>query len=155
MKVADFMTKEVITLTLDHTVEDAARLMLDKDISVIPIVDSKTRLVGIFTEGDFIGKNANIPHALASIKKVLGQISYSESIETLFQRSKGLALKKVMTESPKTIAPDCTLTDAVELMGRQHLKRIPVVENNELIGIITRRDIIKAFTMIEGPELRV
>lgn len=149
MNVSEFMTKEVISLAEDRTVEEAARLMMEKNISALPIVDSTNKLVGILTESDFIGRDADIPHALASLKRVLGQVFYSGNIESLFNESKNKPLKAVMTELPKTIGPDNTLSDAVNMMTRHDLKRIPVVQNKILVGIITRHDIVKAFTLMD------
>lgn len=154
MNVSEFMTKEVISLTEDRTVEEAARLMMDKNIGALPIVDSQKKLVGIITESDFIGRDADIPHALASLKRVLGQVFYSGNIETLFNESRSKTLRAVMTELPKTISPENTLSDAVNMMTRHELKRIPVVQKGILVGIITRHDIVKAFTLLDKDSLR-
>lgn len=149
MKVSDFMTKNVVSMTPDKTVEEAAALMLEKKFSVLPIVDSNNNLVGIITESDFVGKEAHIPHALASIKRLLGQLFYFDDIETIFANAKKMPLVKVMSKRPKTVTPEHTLTEVVDMMIRHHLKRIPVVENDQLIGIITRKDILKAFNMVK------
>ncbi len=150
MKASEFMTKEVISLTPDKTVEDAAKLMLKKNISIVPIVDSTSHLVGVVTESDFIGKNADIPHALASIKRLLGQIFYHDGVEQIFQNAKKMALEKVMSNNPKFASPDDSLDKIVDQMGRFNLKRIPVVKDGKLVGVITRHDIIRAFTMLNG-----
>lgn len=149
MKVSEFMTKDVISLTADHTVEEAAKLMLEKNISVIPITDSAANLIGIITESDFIGRDAHIPHALAAIKRLLGQIFYDRGVENIFQKAKTMPLEKVMTTNPKTVDSDYTLDDVINMMITYKLKRIPVVQNGKLVGIITRHDILKAFTLIE------
>lgn len=149
MKVSEFMTKNVIFLNPTQTVEEAAQLMLKEEISVLPIVDAKSHLVGIITESDFVGKEANIPHALASIKRLLGQVFYFDDIETLFLKAKTMPVEQMMTKSPKTVTPDYSLTDVVNLMIRHNLKRIPVVEDEKLVGIITRQDIMRAFTMVK------
>jgi CBS domain-containing protein len=150
VKASEFMTKEVISLTPDKTVEDAAKLMLKKNISIVPIVDSTSHLVGVVTESDFIGKNADIPHALASIKRLLGQIFYHDGVEQIFQNAKKMALEKVMSNNPKFASPDDSLDKIVDQMGRFNLKRIPVVKDGKLVGVITRHDIIRAFTMLNG-----
>jgi CBS domain-containing protein len=149
MKVYEFMTKDVISLKFNQTVEDAAQLMLEKNISALPIVDSESNLVGIITESDFVGKKANIPHALASIKRLLGQNFYLDDIESLFAKAKKSSIEEVMTRHPKTVSPDFSLTDVVNMMIRLNLKRIPVVQDKKLVGIITRQDIMKAFIMVK------
>ncbi len=152
MKASEFMTKDVITLTPDRTVQDAASLMLEKNISVLPVVDSTSHLVGIITESDFIGKNANIPHALASIKRLLGQIFYHDGVEQIFKNAKTMALEEVMSHHPKVVSPDDSLNDVVDMMGKYNLKRVPVVKEGKLVGMITRHDILKAFTMLHGSK---
>lgn len=152
MIASEFMTGNVHSLTQDRTVMDAAKLMLEKNISNIPIVDENFRLVGIITESDFIGKDAHIPHALASIKRVLGQIFYNNGVEDVFNKVKSLPLEKVMTRTPHTVSPDHTLSDVVYLMNSHHLKRIPVVKDHKLVGIITRHDIIRAFTLLSSTD---
>lgn len=149
MKVSEFMTKNVIFLNPTQTVEEAAQIMLKEEISVLPIVDDKSHLVGIITESDFVGKEANIPHALASIKRLLGQVFYFDDIETLFLKAKTMPVEQVMTKSPRTVTPDYSLTDVVNLMIRHNLKRIPVIEDEKLVGIITRKDIMRAFTLVK------
>lgn len=149
MKAYEFMTKEVITLTPDKTVQDAATIMLEKNISVIPVVDSTSNLVGIITESDFIGKKAEIPHALASFKRLLGHIFYHEGVEDIFKEAKTMVLEKVMSRYPKTIHPNDNLNDVVDKMSKYNLKRVPVVEDGKLVGIITRHDILRAFIMLQ------
>lgn len=145
MKASEFMTKDVFSLTTDKTVQDAATLMLEHNISVIPVVDSAKNLVGIITESDFIGKDAHIPHALASIKRLLGQIFYHEGVEEIFMRAKNMVLENVMSRYPKTVSPDQSLNDVVDMMGKYNLKRVPVAQQGKLVGIITRHDILRAF----------
>jgi CBS domain-containing protein len=143
------MTKNVIFLNPTQTVEEAAQLMLKKDISALPIVDSNSHLIGIITESDFVGKEANIPHALASIKRLLGQVFYFDEVESLFLKAKTMPVENIMTKFPKTVTPDFSLTDVVNIMIRHNLKRIPVVEDEKLVGIITRKDIMRAFTLVK------
>ena len=72
MKANDFMTKSVISCKQTQTVEEAASLMSDKGFSVMPVVDDAGKLVGILTESDFVGKDANVPRAMVSMKRLLG-----------------------------------------------------------------------------------
>lgn len=148
MIVSQFMTTNIFSLAADKTIQDAAELMIGKDISAVPIVDSTSNLVGIITESDFIGKNANIPHALASIKRLLGQLFYHEGVEEIFKKAKTMRLEEVMTRNPKTITPYQSLNDVVDMMSKYNLKRVPVAEGTKLVGMVTRHDILKAFMMI-------
>lgn len=145
MQVSEFMTKNVISCKESNTVEEAAKLMCENGFSVMPVVSEDNELVGILTQSDFIGKDANIPHALASIKSMFGQNFYFGDIENIYKESKVQKLSEVMTQNVKTIRADQTLSDVVTLMSHDKLKRIPVVDGKKLIGIITRKDLLKAY----------
>ena len=145
MKVNEFMTKNVISCHQDQTVEEAAKIMAEKGFSVMPVVDNEKNLVGILTESDFVGKNANIPHALASIKELFGQIFYFNDVEPIYKKAKKRKLSEVMTKKPMTLNPDSSLSTVVDLMNSKGLKRIPIVNENKIVGIVTRKDLLKAF----------
>lgn len=149
MKVSEFMIKNVYFLNQDQTILEAAELMMKQNISALPIVDSNQHLVGIITESDFIGKDAHIPHALASIKRLLGEILYMDGTEEIFQRAKNKPLKKVMSKNIRTIGPDYSLDEVINMMNKYKLKRIPVVQDEKLVGIVTRHEVVRAFTMIK------
>ncbi|MDY0359839.1 MAG: CBS domain-containing protein [Desulforegulaceae bacterium] len=149
MKISEFMTTDVISCFADTKLKEAAQLMIEKGLSVLPVVDSENRLKGILTESDFVGKEVEIPHALASVKMLFGQTHYQGNIEEVYKKAKDQPLEKVMTKNPVTISPDQTLTNLVELMSSRDLKRVPVVQDKKLVGIVTRKDLIKAFAMVD------
>jgi CBS domain-containing protein len=148
MKVSEFMTTNVVSCHLNDTVRDAAKMMVERKFSVLPIVDDNQHLVGIITESDFVGKDAEIPHALASIKRILGQLHYFGDMEQIYHNAQGKKLSEVMSPNPLTVSPEDTLSNVVRLMGTKNIKRVPVVENKKLVGIVTRKDLIKAFIAI-------
>jgi CBS domain-containing protein len=145
MIASDFMTKKVVTCNVDQTVDEAAKIMIQNGFSVMPVVDSSGVLVGIVTESDFVGKEVKIPHALASIKQLFGQIFYFRDIESIYAQAKKMKLSEVMSRKPVTVTPSTSLTDIVNLLISKNLKRLPVVENQKLVGIITRKDLLRAF----------
>ncbi len=145
MKVKDFMTKDVITCTEDQSVAVAAKLMVENEFSVMPILNKEGELVGIVTESDFVGKEVSIPHALASIKQLFGQNFYFADVETLYAEAKNKKLSSVMSKNLKTVAPETSLSEVVDYMISKNIKRLPVVDGEVLVGIITRKNILKAF----------
>lgn len=149
MKISEFMTTDVISCSPDTKLKDAAQIMIDKGLSVLPVIDFENRLKGILTESDFVGKEVEVPHALASVKMLFGQAHYHGNIEEVYKKAKDEPLEKVMTRNPVSISPDETLTSLVELMSSRNLKRVPVVKDKKLVGIVTRKDLIKAFAMVE------
>lgn len=145
MQVQDFMTKKVITAHCDMLVKEAAKLMVDHNISVLPIVNVDTELVGILTESDFVGREVEIPHALASIKQLFGQNFYFGDVESVYSSAKEATLQQVMTKRVHTIESTATLDELVRLMISKELKRVPVISQGKLIGIVTRKNLINAF----------
>lgn len=149
MKAEDFMTKDVFSCKQSQTVGEAAALMAEKGCSVMPVVDDEGLLVGILTESDFVSKEVKVPHALASMKRLLGVTHYDGDIEAIYASAKKRKLEEVMEKNPKSISPDTSLNSIVSLMEDQKLKRLPVVENEKLVGIITRKDLLHAFRLIK------
>jgi CBS domain-containing protein len=148
MKASDFMTKDVKTCTIDQTVQDAANLMLENDFSVVPIVDAQGKLLGVITESDFISREVKIPHAMASLKHLFGQNFNSTDVEDIYKKAKTLTLDQVMTKDVKTCTPDESLNSVVSKMSEKNIKRLPVIDNGKLVGIITRKNILKAFNSL-------
>ena len=149
MIASDFMTKNVITCNENQTVEDAATLMAEKGISVVPIVDDSGTLTGIITESDFITKIESVPHAMVNLRSLFGKNFNSGDVEQVYRESKAKKLSDVMTKSPKTMDPDATLDEVVKFMGENDIKRIPVVDGGKVVGIITRTNVIKAFNKVK------
>ncbi len=149
IKVADFMTENVFCCNENQTVENADTVMLAENFSVIPVVNNEDELVGVITESDFVGKQAKVPHALASIKSMFGQHFYFSEIEPIYKNAKGKKLKEVMTKNPITVTEEHTLTDIIELMNQRSLKRLPVVRGKRVVGIVTRKDLLKAFLILD------
>ncbi|MBT4791185.1 MAG: CBS domain-containing protein [Halobacteriovoraceae bacterium] len=147
MKAEDFMTKEVFSCKQSQTVEEAAALMSEKGVSVMPVIDDEGLLVGILTESDFVSKEVKIPHAMASMKRLLGVTHYEGDIEAIYASAKKRKLAEVMTKNPKAISPTTSLNSIVTIMEDKKLKRLPVVDNQKLVGMITRKDLLRAFNL--------
>lgn len=145
MKVKDFMTTKLISCHKDDSLKDAAKIMMDNSISILPVVDEDNILLGVLTTSDFMGRSVEIPRALASIRKLLGQVYYDQNIEDLYKNASQYTLSQVMTERITSVSPDTSLNEAVNTMIRRGHKRLPVVEDKKLMGIITRKDLVKAF----------
>jgi len=145
MLVKDFMTTELTTCTKDHTVQDAANIMTKNGFSILPIVDKSDHLLGIVTESDFVGKKIEIPHAMATLKELFGEVYNMSDIEEVYKRAKNTKLENVMSKSVRTVSKESTLSSVIDTMVAHHLKRLPVLEDGKLIGIITRKDLLKAF----------
>ena len=145
MLAENFMSLDPVTIQADQKISDAARLMVDKKISVLPVLGADGSLQGIITQSDFVGKEIEIPHALVNIKHLLGTDFYSRDIEGIYHEAKSKKIADVMTTHVHTVGPKDSLDEVVRLMMKKKLKRIPVVVNKKLTGIITRRNLVTAF----------
>jgi len=145
VQVQDFMTRDVVTCSSEQSVEEAAKVMSQNRFSAIPVIDADNNLVGIITESDFVGRKLEVPHALASIKQLFGQAFYFQDVEKIYSDTKKKKLSSVMTSRVHSITPEASLNDIVNFMISKGLKRIPVTVDRKIVGIITRKDLLKAF----------
>jgi CBS domain-containing protein len=142
MRVSDVMTRNVVSIRPDDTILGAARLMLQNRISGLPVVDAEGGLVGMVTEGDFLRRteidtNRRRPKW---IEFVLGPGRLAEE----FTHTSGRKVEEVMTQDPVTVGEDASLATAVELMERKRVKRLPVVRDGKIVGIISRANLVRA-----------
>lgn len=142
MKVADVMTQPVISVTPEMAIVEAARLMLQHRISGLPVVDQGGSVVGIVSEGDLLRR------AETSTDRV-----HSRWFELLispgrlardYVQSHARKVSEVMTRDVASVAPPDTLAVVVQLMETRHIKRLPVIENGRLVGIVSRANLMQA-----------
>jgi CBS domain-containing protein len=142
MIVSDVMTRKVLSVAPDETVEHAAGLMLRHGISGLFVVDAKGTLAGVITEGDLlrrdeIGTERHRPWWL--------RVLVSPGRQALdFTRAHGTRVSDVMTPEVISVATDTPLEDVVETMERQRIKRVAVTENGHMVGVVARSDLLRA-----------
>lgn len=145
MKAQDIMEKEVVSVNQQATVREIAQVLLDHKISGVPVVDDAGNLVGIVTEGDLLHKEMSprIPHFV----NILGAIIYYNGVRRYDEDFKKLMAGQaceMMTKKVITVDEDADIDAVVKLMIEHGIKRIPVVKDNKVLGIVSRRDIIRA-----------
>ena len=142
MKVKDVMTSHVLSVTPDESVFVAARVMLQKKISGLPVVDGHGKLVGIVSEGDFLrrAETGTKRHRPKWMEFFLGPGRLADE----YVQISGRKVRDVMTEDVWTVTQDAPLEDVVRLMERRHIKRVPVVEGGKIVGIVTRANLLHA-----------
>lgn len=142
MVVSEVMRNEVVTVTPTASVGEAARLMLDHHISGLPVVDEAGAMVGILTEGDLLRRVE-----LGTEKRIPGWRAWlaTSGREALnYVQSHARRVREVMTTPVTWVAPATELTEVVALMESRRIKRIPVLENDRIVGIVTRADLLRA-----------
>lgn len=142
MRVADVMTSPVIGIEPSASIGDAARIMLDSHFSGLPVVNAEKRLVGIVAESDFL-RRAELGTTRKRPRWLEFLVRPGKEAEE-YVHAYGRKVEEVMTPEPLTIAPTASLDDLVELMTRRKIKRVPVVEQGRLVGIVARSDLMRA-----------
>ena len=142
MKVRDIMTAEVVVAEPDTSVNLVARLMASRDISGVPVVEDG-RLVGIVTELDLIVRNTRLePPAFFALLDARIPLETPTHYRERIRHMLGTLARDVMTEKVVTIGPDEELEALAEIMVKQRVNPVPVVEGARLVGIVSRSDII-------------
>lgn len=140
--VKDVMTAPVFTIELGRPLKEAAEIMMQKNVSGLPVVDPAGKLVGILTEADFLSA-MNID-AAPFVQNLLRSIICRYRVK----KSMGSIVDDLMTRKPLTLKADDTLQRAVEIMDRNKVKRIVIVdEDNRVQGMVARADLTKLFLM--------
>lgn len=144
MLIRDIMTKEVITVTEEDTVEKCAKLLSNYDLSGLPVVDNEGYVTGIITEGDLLKHNAEVE--VPAFLEILGGIIYLSDPNKYFsdvKKSMGRYVKTVMTEEVETIAVHEKIEVAAKILTNRKIKRLPVIdEEAKLVGIVSRKDVM-------------
>ena len=140
----DVMSTEVITTSPDTDISQAARLLLERHINGIPVVDSEMRVVGILCQSDLIAQQKKV--SLPSLFTLLdGFISFSstKNLDKEFQKIAALKVSEAMTSDPVLVSPDTSIEDVATLMVNRGFHTIPVVQDGRLVGVIGKEDVLK------------
>lgn len=143
MKASDVMTIDPVAVSAGASVFEAMRLMLDRRVSGLPVTDAKDALVGIVSEGDFLRRGE-----LGTEKKHRRWLEFLTSpgkLASEYTGAHGLGVRDIMSADVQTVTPDTPLADVVQAMEKHHIKRLPVVANAKLVGIVSRADLMRAF----------
>jgi CBS domain-containing protein len=146
MKAEDVMTRDVISIDPDSTVLQAARLMLQHRISGLPVIDANGQLVGVLSEGDFLRRRETNTEKRRS--RWLEFLMGPGRIAAEYTHSHGCKVSEAMTRNPQTVSETASLEDIVELMERHRIKRVPVLCGDEVVGIVTRSNLMRAMVSV-------
>ena len=137
MRVLDIMSIDVLTVSPEESLKAAARLMVERGVSGLPVVNEAGMLIGIITEADFLEREADRSH-----RRLLDALMHKP--DTV---SEAETVGEVMSTHPVIIYPEASVTEAARVMSHHHVKRLPVVnDEGELQGIISRGDVVTVFT---------
>lgn len=147
MKANDVMTPNPVTVFETATLLEVVNLLLNLKISGLPVIDNNRYVTGVITEGDLLRRSEIGTEVKHSHWKEI--FIKSSKLADEYIKSNGLHTKELMTTTPVTVNEFMDLDEVISLMENFDIKRLPVVNNsNQLVGIITRADILKALRVV-------
>lgn len=154
MKARDVMTTHVVTVTPTATVRELAELLATRGISAVPVIGVKGEIVGIVSEGDLVRRGE-----LRTARSRSWWFKLFTSGETLaqeFVKAHARRVSDIMTRDVISIGPDEPLSEVARLLEKHSIKRVPVVSNRQLVGIVSRANLVQALASLEGkPHLQL
>jgi CBS domain-containing protein len=148
MGAIDVMVRDVVTVHPDTDVAEAIKLLSEHDVSALPVVDAAGKLVGVLSEADLIhraeiGTEKQRPWWLEAMT---GASTLAEE----FAKSHGKKVGEVMTNGVISVAEETPLSEIAAIFERKRIKRVPVVKDGRLVGIVSRSNLIQAIASVVG-----
>jgi CBS-domain-containing membrane protein len=153
MKAGNVMTPTVVTVRPSQTITDIARLMLGHRISAVPITDEFGRVLGIVSEGDLV-RRAEIGTTKRHSSR-LDLIANPDARAAEYTKTHAATARDVMTKPAITVSLNTSLGQVAEVLEKNHIKRVPVVDKERLVGIISRANIVQALAAAKHFEIRL
>jgi len=141
MNAGDIMTSKVVTVRPDTSVSTLARLLLDHKISALPVIDNEDRVIGIVSEGDLLGRPPRRSPRGWWLRLFDDEAVCLEELAT----ARHLKAQDVMARQIVSVSDQAPIDLVASLMHRRGLKRVPVVRDGKLVGIVSRADLLDAF----------
>jgi len=134
----------VISAAPDTPLADLVRLMLDNNVSAVPVVEAG-RVVGIVSEGDLLRRAETDTEPRPS--RWLELVTSTDRLATDYSRSHGRKAGEIMTRDVVTVADSTPITEVAHLLESRHVKRVPVTRDGKLVGIVSRRNLLQALAV--------
>lgn len=146
MNAGDIMTQNTVTVDPDDSIMHAIHLMLKRRISGLPVVDNTGALVGVLTEGDLLRRAE-----LGTQKRRPRWIEFligPGRLASEYVSACGRKVREVMTTPVHSVTEDTPLIDVVKIMESRQVKRLPVIRDNRMVGILSRANLLRALISI-------
>jgi CBS domain-containing protein len=152
MKARDVMVSPVVTVKPSASVQEAAKLLVERRISAVPVVDDQGKVIGIISEGDLLHR-AEVGTERQRSWWLLG-LTDEETLAAEYVKARARKVADVMASSVMTATPDAPLHELAALMETKSIKRVPIVEDGRLVGIVSRANLVQAVASARvAPEI--
>jgi len=142
MQAQDIMTKNVISAAADTTIEQVTTLMMKNHVSAVPILDNGGSIIGLVSEGDLMRRVEGSDKTNKSWW--LSLFSGPANTAQDFVEMRGRHARDIMTRNVETVSPETPVADIARLLEEKRIKRVPVVANGKMVGIVSRANLMQA-----------
>jgi CBS-domain-containing membrane protein len=153
MRATDVMTENVITVTPETSVQDLADLLGKHGISGVPVVDASNTLIGIVSESDLLHRTETGTEGRSERRRArwLDALISDHNVARDYLKSHGRTVADVMTRDVITVADTSGLAEIADLLDSKRIRRVPVVRDGKLIGIVSRANLVRAVVTAKNP----
>jgi CBS domain-containing protein len=145
MRAMDVMTSEVVTVDEDAPVQTAAKLMAERGISALPVVDRYNRVIGMVSEGDLMHRAETGTERRRAWW--LDMAAATNQLAADYIKSHGGKVKDVMTRDVISVTDTTPVADIAAVLETKRIKRVPVLRDGRLVGIVSRANLVRALAM--------
>ena len=152
MRAMDVMTTNVITVEPNTSVQELATLLSERGISGVPVVDRDSRVVGIVTEGDLLHRTETGTERRIQRRRSrwLDTIGADQEAARDYVKAHGRIVREIMTPEVISVSDTTELADIATLLETKRIKRVPVVRDGKLVGIVSRANLVRALAMTKS-----
>ena len=151
LKVKNIMSKDVISVTPETEITKAAKILLEKRINGMPVIDPFGRLVGIICQSDLVAQQKGIPvPSVFTFLESFIPLTSRKWLDKEMEKIAALTVKEAMTLEPVTVSPETEIEDVARLMVDKKYHTLPVVEDGRVVGVVGKEDVLK--TLLSEPQ---
>lgn len=153
LSVKDIMTRDVIAVSPEMDIAHAARLLLEKSINGVPVVDGTGKLVGILCQSDLVAQQKKFPiPTLFTFLNGFIPMTSMKHLEKEVQKITAITVADAMSPNPVTVRPEASIEEVGTIMVDRNFHTLPVVDKGKLVGIVGKEDVLR--TLMPAPEAR-
>jgi CBS domain-containing protein len=135
---------EIITVSPETEIVSAAKILLEKRINGLPVIDSSGRLAGVLCQSDLVAQQKNIPiPSVFTLLESYVPLTLIKRIDKEVEKIAALKVEQAMTSNPVTVSPETDIADVAKLMVDKKYHTLPVVEGDKVVGIVGKEDVLK------------